>query len=1169
MAKRYFGLLGVVFGLVPLLAAQAPRRPVQLTQPINNARRLQLRGNVHPLARPAYDRGAAPADLSLRRMMLLLKRSPQQESALRQLLHDQQTPGTAAYHHWLTPAQFGAAFGPAPADLQTITGWLRSQGFTVDQVAPGGNVIQFSGTAAAVAAGFQTAIHRYVVQGVSHWANATDPSIPAALAPVVAGVVSLNNFVKPAGHFLGQGNGQKPLAGLGQARLAYNPANGQPGHVIVPGDFAILYNVAPLYSAGVNGQGQAIAIVGRSDVNLGDISDFRTLFVPSNPGNLPKVFVNGPDPGDLGGSDEGESDLDLEWSGAVAPNATIDFVVSATTDTTDGVDLSAEYIVDNNLAPVMSTSFAACEADLGSSENSFINSLYEQAAAQGITVVDSSGDSGAAGCDPNDGSVPGATQGAGVSGLASTPFDVAVGGTQFNEGSGAYWSASNDPTTLASALGPIPEAAWNESCLNANCYSNAPLSSSGGGVSTLYPKPVWQSALNVPGDGARDLPDVSFAAADHDGYVVCQGGICHPNGSGAFNFDVFAGTSASAPAFAGVMALVNQKTATIQGQADYTLYGLARSQETWSQCNSSTGTAASLAGCIFYDTTTGNNSEPCAGGSPGCSSSTAGTLGTLQGFSAGPGYDLVTGLGSMNVANLVNHWSSATPSLASKTTLALSPTTLTHGQGANITITVTQANGALGPTGDVVLLAQVPGSNGLGVDFGTITLGVSGCGNQGCVVGTENALPGGSYSVVARYGGDANFAPSLSNAVNVNVSPEGSVTTLGAFELNASGSEAAVTSATYGDLVFLDSTVQGAAAVASASACQSGSGTCINDGVPSGTVSFTNNGVAFAPPGFTPVLPLNTEGAADFPNGVTSLVPGTYSLVGAYSGDQSFTASTSTPLALTVAKAPASTTVASQASGASDLLTATITTTSLGLPPTGTVTFYAGTTQLGSSAVAGANDPTTGIAGGTATLTVAASAVGQATLTAQYSGDANYTSSAPFNLIATPTAASVALGAGTTVSLSLIPVNGFSGTATLQCTGVPSFVGCSIAPTSVALAGGAASTATVTITTNANGLAGPGPRALPPSASLRLEWLAALLGWLLCGGALLRRRRRLLPLGLVLACGFALAACGGGTPATSTGGGTPPANVAGTYTLDITASSGSYTAVAPFNLTVQ
>lgn len=1160
-ARRWSPGIALFLALGTLLAAQTPRR---LTQAIDNTRLVQLHGNVHRLARAEFDRGLAPPNRPLHGMMLLLKRSPQQETALQQLLVDQQTPGSAQYHHFLSPTDFGTQFGPAPADLQTVTQWLQGQGFSVDRVARAGNVIEFSGTAGAVETGFHTSIHQYRVAGVDHWANATDPAIPAALTPVVGGVVSLNDFVKPAGHMRGQGHGTKPVMGMGVPRVAFNPPAAQGGgHAIVPGDFAILYNVAPLYSANINGQGQSIAIVGRSDVDMNDIRDFRNLFVPSNPGNLPQVFVNGPDPGDLGGGDEGESDLDLQWSGAVAPNATIDFVVSATTDTTDGVDLSAEYVVDNNLAPVMSTSFDACEADLGQTENSFIEEVYEQAAAQGITVVDSSGDSGVAGCDPDDGSEPAATQGPGVSGLASTPFNVAVGGTQFNEGSGSFWNATNDPTTLASAMSQIPEVAWNESCLNAStCDSNAPLSSSGGGTSLLYPKPSWQSGTGVPNDGVRDVPDVSFSTAAHDGYVVCQGGICHPDASGNFNFDVFAGTSASAPSFAGVMALVNQKTASIQGQADYVLYSLARSaKQNWTQCNSATGTPTTLAGCIFLDTTAGNNSVPCVDGTPSCSSGSSGSTGTLTGFNAGTGYDLVTGLGSMNVANLVNNWSSAVATNASATTLSLSPQSVVHGAQVNLSITVTnKATGGLGPTGDVVLIAQT-GGNGAGIDFGTLELGQGGCSSSvPCVMGAENGLPGGSYTVVARYGGDGNFAPSVSNAVTMNVSPEASVTTLGAFETDVNGNEFPVTSATYGDLVFLDSFVEGAAAVANAADCQA-NGNCINDGEPTGTVSFSNQGSAFAPPGFGSTLPLNTEGAADFPNGVTTLVPGNYLIEGVYSGDASFSPSTSLGISLTVAKAPASTTVTSQTSGTNLVLTATVSTSSLGSAPSGNVTFFAGTTSLGSATLTGGTDATTGFANATATLTVAASAVGQSTVTAQYGGDANYSISAPFNLSVTPASASVQLGAGTTFQVSVTPVNGFSGSVVLQCGNVPSFATCALSPATVTLSGTSAATATATITTSASGLLAP--RAPSP---LNPPWW--LLGWLglTAAGLAWQRRRRLIPLALVVGLGLAAAACGGSG---SSGGGTIPVNLAGTYPLVVTATAGGATAQVQFNLTIQ
>ncbi|MGH9482274.1 MAG: Ig-like domain repeat protein, partial [Terriglobales bacterium] len=930
-------------------------------------------------------------------------------------------------------------------------------------------------------------------------------------------VVSLNNFVKAAGLRRGQGRGQVSAPGRPEPSFNFTDSRGQVVHVIVPGDWATLYNVTPLYNAtpAINGAGEAIAIVGRSDVAMQDIQDFRNLFVPSNPTNLPTVILNGPDPGDLGGADEGESDLDLQWSGAVAPNATIDFVVSATTDTTDGVDLSSEYIVDHNLAPVMSTSFAACEAALGTTENAFISSLYEQAAAQGITVIDSSGDSGVAGCDPNDGSEAGAQFGPGVSGLASTPFNVAVGGTEFNEGSGTFWATSNDATTHASALGPIPEAVWNESCLNAGCDPNFPFSSSGGGVSQIYAKPPWQANPNIPGiqnDQARDVPDVAFSAADHDGYVVCQGGICAKDSSGNFLFDVFAGTSASAPSFAGVMALVNQKTGSIQGQANYTLYSLASNKtlQNWSQCNSATGTQASLANCIFLDTTVGNNSVPCVAGSPGCQARSGGVP-TLPGFNAGVGYDLATGLGSINVANLANNWTSGIATMRTVTTLAISPASLTHGQTANITVTVTPP----GVTGDVALIAEPPGSPA-GVDFGTLTIGPPCSGLIACLQGAENALPGGSYNVVARYAGNGTFAPSLSSPVAVTVMPEGSVTTVGAFEVDQSGNEFAVSTATYGDLVFLDSLVQGAAGAANSS---------INAGVPSGTVAFSSNGTPFAPEGSPSTLALNSEGAADYPNGATTIAPGTYAIVGTYSGDASFNGSASSPpLALTVSQAPLNVAVTSAPSGTSTVLTATLSTTSLGLPPTGTVTFFNGTTNLGTGTVTGTTDPNTGLVGGTATLTLPTAPSSAAAL---YSGDTNYSASAPFTVSASPASVVLARGGSASVTLTLAPINGFSGAVTLLCTGQPAGFTCTPSPATVALNGSGTATATVALAASA-AAAPPGPSrpAAPWSPWMPWIWsLGGLLGLSLLAAAA-RRRRRWLALGALAGLALGAAACG-------------------------------------------
>lgn len=1156
-------------GLAPaLLFAQTPTR---LNRAIDNQQTVVLQGNVRRQVRLAQDRGVAPPDLALSRMLLLLKRSPQQETQLQQLLVDQQVPGSPRYHQWLTPQQFGQQYGPAEGDIATVTRWLTAQGFRVDGVAPGRNVIEFSGTAGEVASAFRTQIHRYELNGVAHWANAGDPSLPVALTPVVAGIVSLNNFVKPGGQQRAHGVGTLAAAGEPQPAFTFTGNNGQMEHALVPADFAVLYNVAPLYAAtpSINGTGQTIAIVGRSQVNMQDVSNFRTVFGVQPIANLPKVIVNGPDPGDIGGGDEGEADLDLEWSGAIAPNATIDFVVSATTDTTDGIDLSSEYVVDNNLAPVMSTSFAGCEAGLGQAENQFISTLYEQAAAQGITVIDSSGDSGAAGCDPNDGSEATATGGLGVSGLASTPFNVAVGGTQFNEGSGTFWNPTNDPTTGASATGPIPEVAWNESCINKGCDTNGPFSASGGGASAIYTKPPWQQAPGVPGDGMRDVPDISFSAAGHDGYVVCDSGSggggggfptgcqLQPGSGGGkqFGFLVFGGTSASTPSFAGVMALVNQKTNSVQGQANYTLYNLARNKENFGACNASTGTPG--ASCIFLDTTVGNNSVPCSAGT-GCNG------GVLKGFSAGPGYDQVTGLGSLNVTNLVNSWSSGTASLGTTTTLTLTPVSTTHGQAVTITAVVNKLGGnSIGVTGDVVLIALTGPTGQQGVDFATLQLGACG-GSQICATGTENGFPGGAYGVIARYSGDMNFAPSISNTVPVTVAPEPSVTSLSGFEVNSQFQEVPITQALYGDLIFLDANVQGAAGAANNAACIANAANCINDGVPTGTVAFNNNGSAFTPPNLnnTPlpsILALNTEGQASYPGGITTLPPGTYSLTGAYSGDASFNASSSASLGLTVLPSPTTTSTTATATGtAQTKLTAFIDTSgSLGLPPTGTVNFVSGSASLGTATVTGTTNGSTGVASGTATLTIATPSGGVGTVTGVYSGDANYSGTTPFSVAASPTAANITAGGTASYNITVAPIGSFTGNVTLSCSALPGGASCAFAPPSVALAGTTAGTSKLTISLAAGAAvplvpSGPASPSLPP-------W------WLLLGLAplplLWRRRRWAGPAALALLL-LGAAACGGGNNSNTGGTATP-------FTVTIVASSGNFTTSQNITLNVQ
>jgi subtilase family serine protease len=513
-------------------AAQQVGLPAHTTQAIDENNLVVLRGNVHPMARPEFEQGAVSDDQPLHRMLLLLQRSADQEAALRKFLDDQQNKSSPNYHAWLTSAQFGQQYGPADADIQAVTSWLQSHGFHVNNVAAGRTVIEFSGNAGQVRSAFHTEIHNYTVNGEAHMANASDPQIPAALAPVVAGVVSLNNFPVKS-HVLSLGSFFRSKT-TGETRpLTTFPNCGTTGCFgLGPADFATIYNSAPLLSGTpkIDGTGQTIAIVGESNINVADVTDFRTIFnLPQNFSST-NIILNGPDPG-INGS-EGESDLDVQWAGAVAPGATIDFVTSEPTETTAGIFLSATYIVDNNLAGVMSESFGGCEQQIGTL-NQFHDSLWEQAAAQGITVMVSSGDGGSAGCD-NFGTAQTATQGLGVSGFASTPFNVAVGGTDFDQINKwtQFWSATNNSTTQASALGYIPEIPWNDSCAQlgiAGCGASAPLGllnivAGSGGASTLYPKPSWQSGTGVPLDNHRDVPDVSlFASNGFDGsfYIIC------------------------------------------------------------------------------------------------------------------------------------------------------------------------------------------------------------------------------------------------------------------------------------------------------------------------------------------------------------------------------------------------------------------------------------------------------------------------------------------------------------------------------------------------------------------------------------------------------------------------------------------------------------------------
>ena len=602
MKPGWAGPMLVWVAVVPPLVAQVPARTL-------------LRGNVHPAVRNLMPLAKADDRLAMEHMILSLRIQPEAKAALERLLRDQQDPASPSFHQWLTPEQFAARFAPSPDAIAQVTAWLANQGFSVEEVGRTGLSVTFSGDAATVEQAFRTPVMQYRVDGKLRYANAVDPSIPAEMSRVVGGVVSLNNIPK-----------KSMIRGARRSGSASQPLYYDPswGRVMGPPDFATIYGVTSLYDQGYTGTGASIAVLGRTYPTNATThwNTFRSTFgLP--PSTVHVAFPTG-NPGDLGGNENLEADLDVEWAGAVAKGATIHFVCGKGTNTGDGIDNAVIYAVDHNLADVITLSFGACEPDMEvswngtSTWNDFYSNYWSAAAAQGITVCVASGDSGAAGCDYASQTTV-AMGGYAVNGLGSTPYNVSVGGTQFNEAGGTYWSSSN------TALGYIPEEAWNESGPPVNGYYQ--LWATGGGASMIYPKPSWQAAAGVPGGDHRYTPDVALASGSEiDGYYVYSQGHSYPVG----------GTSAASPAFAGLMALLVQKAGHRQGNANVGLYALGASQY-------GAGGAA-----VFHDITSGNNTVP-----------------GLTGFPALPGYDQATGLGSLNAPAWFANWGG---------TFSLSPT---------------------------------------------------------------------------------------------------------------------------------------------------------------------------------------------------------------------------------------------------------------------------------------------------------------------------------------------------------------------------------------------------------------------------------------------------------------------------------------------------------------
>jgi subtilase family serine protease len=683
----------------------------QITQTVSQGETMEIQNSVNPKVSHSTDLGPVSPETRLASMTLQFSMSADQQAALEQLLSDVQNPASPRYHQWLTPAQFAAQFGLSSADLGKVKDWLSSQGFTVTAVANGGQFIRFTGTAAQAETAFGTSIHTVSYNGETHYANVTNASIPTAIAAVVSGVAGLHNFR------------MKPHVRANAVRPAFT-SSVSGNHYVAPGDVYTIYGMNGLLGSGIDGTGVKIAVTGQVDINPADITAFRTASGLST-ANAPTTIHENGDPGaarSCSGAtsnncpspnqdDLAESTIDVEWSSAMAPGATILFV--------NGPDIMLDAItqaVDQNLAPIVTTSYGACEAGWGTTELNLLGAVFKQAAAQGQTVVAASADEGATDCDTG----PSATQGLTVDFPASSPYVTGLGGTQFNDGAGTgatqYWANSEGSSSNGgSALGYVPEAVWSD-------VSAGGFGGTGGGASGFYTKPAWQVGSGVPNDGARDVPDVSLNASDaHDEFLYCVNVAAGSSCTSGFRkadttLTVAGGTSFDSQIFGGMLALIEQKIGSRIGNANPVLYALA---------NNSTyyvpgATILTNSNVVFNDITTGDNKMPCTAGSPNCP-----RAGGSTGYSATNGYDLATGWGSVNLANLANAWAKVSPlgsgttgTTASTTSLAVSPGTVAA--GATVTFTATVAGTSGTPTGTVQFLV-----NGAVVGTGTLTNGVT------------------------------------------------------------------------------------------------------------------------------------------------------------------------------------------------------------------------------------------------------------------------------------------------------------------------------------------------------------------------------------------------------------------------------------------------------------
>jgi hypothetical protein len=1189
-------LAGLVFS-ASVACAQAPDR---LPHSFDSAQVATL-ANHHPQwASAANDAGPVPAELPMSNITLTLARSPQQEQALEQLLRDQQDPSSPEFHHWLTPDEMGQRFGLSDNDIATVTAWLQSRGLQVNWVSPSRLFVGISGTAANVGSAFGTELHYYGVNGRQLVSVATDPSIPAALAPAIRSVRGLFTIDERPLHFATPMQSNAPNLTITSGGITY--------HFLAPGDFATIYD-SP---AGITGAGTAIGIVAEARTNSADFNNFKTLTGSTfpNPTEIVPTAFGGIDPGpayttppSCGSSCQllgyqGEATLDVLRAGTVAPGASLLLVTASVAS--GGIETDAQYLVQTSPVPahVMTISFGACELAGGSAGVSLWDSLFQQAAAEGISVFVSSGDSGASGCDTAFVTPPVGPYANSPNYICSSSYATCVGGTEFNDTANAssYWKSS-DGANHVSALSYIPEGAWNEPL-----SGSAPeVAATGGGVSSYISTPSWQTGTGVPSARTgRYTPDISFSASDHDGYFACfaaGSGSC-VSGSGGTPFSVFSGTSASAPGMAGIAALLDQQSGTPQGNLSPALYQLAASSP--AAFHQVSIASSGVTNCSTATPSMCNNSDP------GPTGITGGQAGYQLGATGG--YSEVTGLGSLDISQFINDYTSTSSTKPTPAVSLLAQPTVTTAQSASILITVTGGGGII-PTGTVTL------TSGAYASVAT-TLNIPGPNSNGVyIVIPSGALSIGTETLTASYTSTSLDYGNATGSTTIIVTAPKPIptitwatpaaiaygTALGATQLDATASVAGtfVYSPAAGAILTAGQHTVSAVFTPTDSADYSSALASVIVTVNRATPVITWPTPATVPTGA--VLgaaqlnaTANVSGTFTYnpPAGTLYSTPGSFGLNVSFAPvDSADYGPGSGSVTLTVVTATLSPGITN--SNATSVTANSATLTSL-ISPNSSDThawFLYGTSSTLSGAIL---TPSQNLGSGGAAVNITASLSGLTANTTYYyqavALNSAGTTSGPIQSFVTPTASAYTVSgsavtlskgatSGDTSTIVITPSGGFSGTVTLSASVTASPSGAQDLPTfswtpsnaQVALSGSSAATATLTILTTSS-TAAANQRPANPAA-----------GWYGTSGAVLAcvalfwipsRRRRLRTMltiaALFVAIGGGLVACGSGSKTVGGGGGGGnPGTTSGSYTITVTATSGATSVTTPITLTVQ